>query len=629
MASGGSDRDAKDALSKFLQMGTVAEYESKFVILANRVTGISENLLKSFYISGLKPTLQCALLRSNPTTLGEAFSLARAMKARFVEDALSKLLQMGTVAEYQNEPTTLVEAFSLARMTEARFEDERTTTTIVNPNDLNIAIPDQVLEESILHVSDKVEITSDNDARDQASEVETKVLMDDKQDDAKVVKVVGVAIEKNNNDPNVLEGNEVIGVGENDINKCVDKEVQYSFSTLHVLISLLKRLNDKHIKKKNMKAEIQRRIWNPGIKIFLDNTLSARSNPITLGEVFSLARATEARLTEARLAKDALSMLLQMGGVTDRTVEGKAYHFSRSLLLSPYDQVLEESILHTSNKVEITSDNDARDQASEVETKVLVDGKQDDTKVVKVVGAAVEQKNDEPNVLEGNGVIDVGENEINKWVDKEIQYSVFTLHVLIPTLVDTESKLGADGDTGSGPTLYRSLAVVLQCLTFTCLDISSALQQLSAYADAAWAGFPVTRRSTFGYYVFLGDNLLSWSAKRQVTLSRSSAETEYRGVANVVAETGWVCNLLRELRAPLFTATLIYCDNVSVFYMSTNPVQHQCTKHIEIDIHFIRDFVASGQVRVLHVPSRKKYVGIFTKGLPSALFLGFRSSLNI
>ncbi|GJV74073.1 hypothetical protein Tco_1494068, partial [Tanacetum coccineum] len=87
-------------------------------------------------------------------------------------------------------PTTLVEAFSLSRTTEARFEDERTTTTIVNPNDLNIAILDQVLEESILHTSDKVEITSDNDARDQASEVEMKVLVDGKQDDTKVVKVV-------------------------------------------------------------------------------------------------------------------------------------------------------------------------------------------------------------------------------------------------------------------------------------------------------------------------------------------------------------------------------------------------------------------------------------------------------
>ncbi|GJX77975.1 hypothetical protein Tco_0324786 [Tanacetum coccineum] len=150
---------------------------------------------------------------------------------------------------------------------DARFEDEQTTTTIVNPNDLNIAIPDQVLEESILYTPDKVEITSDNDARDQACEVETKVLVDGKQDDAKVVKVVGVAVEQSNDEPNVLEGNGVIGVGVNEINKWVDKEVQYSVSTLYVFISLLKCLNEKNIKKKKMKAEIQRRIWNPGIKI--------------------------------------------------------------------------------------------------------------------------------------------------------------------------------------------------------------------------------------------------------------------------------------------------------------------------------------------------------------------------
>ncbi|GJY30647.1 ribonuclease H-like domain-containing protein [Tanacetum coccineum] len=119
------------------------------------------------------------------------------------------------------------------------------------------------------------------------------------------------------------------------------------------------------------------------------------------------------------------------------------------------------------------------------------------------------------------------------------------------------------------------------------------------------------------------------SAYTDVTLSRSSAEAEYRGVANVVAETAWIRNLLCELHAPLFTATLVYCDNVSVVYMSANPVQHQRTKHIEIDIHFVRDFVASGQVRVLHVPSRFQFANIFTKGLPTALFIEFRSSLNV
>ncbi|GJZ52102.1 ribonuclease H-like domain-containing protein [Tanacetum coccineum] len=201
------------------------------------------------------------------------------------------------------------------------------------------------------------------------------------------------------------------------------------------------------------------------------------------------------------------------------------------------------------------------------------------------------------------------------------------------TPVDNESKLGPYGDPVSNSTLYRSLACALQYLTFTRPDISYVVQQvylymhdprephlaalkriiryvpgtldhglqlhvstttqLTAYTDAYWAGCVVTRRSTSGYSFFLGDNLLSWSAKRHVNVFRSSAETEYRGVANVVIETAWIRNLLLELHAPLRTA--IYCDDISVVYLSTK-VQHQRTKHIKIDIHFVRDYVASGQV---------------------------------
>ncbi|GKA43870.1 ribonuclease H-like domain-containing protein, partial [Tanacetum coccineum] len=107
------------------------------------------------------------------------------------------------------------------------------------------------------------------------------------------------------------------------------------------------------------------------------------------------------------------------------------------------------------------------------------------------------------------------------------------------------------------------------------------------------------------------------------------AEAEYRGVANVVVETAWIRNLLRELHSPLLTTTLVYCDNVNAVYMSANPVQHQRTKHIEIDIHFVRDMVKAGHVQILHVPSRFQYADIFTKGLPSALFKDFRSSLSV
>nr|GEY92126.1 ribonuclease H-like domain-containing protein [Tanacetum cinerariifolium] len=80
---------------------------------------------------------------------------------------------------------------------------------------------------------------------------------------------------------------------------------------------------------------------------------------------------------------------------------------------------------------------------------------------------------------------------------------------------------------------------------------------------------------------------------RQPTLSRSSAEAAYREVANAVAETCWLRNLPSELHTPLYSATLVYCDNFSAVYLSCNPVQHQRTKHIEIDIHFVRDLVAA------------------------------------
>ncbi|GKA75417.1 ribonuclease H-like domain-containing protein [Tanacetum coccineum] len=174
-----------------------------------------------------------------------------------------------------------------------------------------------------------------------------------------------------------------------------------------------------------------------------------------------------------------------------------------------------------------------------------------------------------------------------------------------------ESKSGDDGDPVSDPTFYRSLAVSLHYLTFirhdpvqqVCLYMHdppehhfSALKRIGLVAL-----LPEDRLQDTVY--FYGNNLLSWSSKRQSTLSRSSAEAEYCGVANAVVEKCWLRNLLLESHTPLPSATLVYCDNVSVVNLSSNPVQHQRTKHIKIDIHFARALVAAGQVRVLHVPS--------------------------
>ncbi|GJY70254.1 ribonuclease H-like domain-containing protein [Tanacetum coccineum] len=165
---------------------------------------------------------------------------------------------------------------------------------------------------------------------------------------------------------------------------------------------------------------------------------------------------------------------------------------------------------------------------------------------------------------------------------------------------DTKSKLGPEGTLISDPTLYRSLAGDLWYLTFTRPDLSYIVQQIFLYMhdprEPHLAALKRIIRYVQGTLEF-GNNLISWSSKRQHTLLCSSAEAEYRGISNDVAETAWLRNLLRELHTPLVTATLVYCDN--------------------------------GHVHLFHVLSRYRYADIFTKGLLLALFEEFRTSLSV
>lgn len=201
----------------------------------------------------------------------------------------------------------------------------------------------------------------------------------------------------------------------------------------------------------------------------------------------------------------------------------------------------------------------------------------------------------------------------------------------VATPIDSKGKLAADGAPVDDTASYRSLAGALMYLTMTRPNLAFTVQQaylhmhnpraphlaqlkrilcyvrgtsthglhlhassnldVTAYSDADWAGCPDTRRSTSGFCVFLRDSLVSWSSKRQPTVSRSSAEAKYRAVANAAAECIWLRQLLGELHCTLSKATVAYCDNVSAVYMSVNPVHHKRTKHIKLDIHFVRERV--------------------------------------
>ncbi|CAA7042627.1 unnamed protein product [Microthlaspi erraticum] len=219
------------------------------------------------------------------------------------------------------------------------------------------------------------------------------------------------------------------------------------------------------------------------------------------------------------------------------------------------------------------------------------------------------------------------------------------------------------------PTYFRSLAGTLQYLTITRPDIQFAVNfvyqrmhqptiadfsllkrilryikgtinmglhihkhndmTLTAYCDSDYGGCKETRRSTTGFCTMMGPNLLSWSAKRQQTVSKSSTESEYRALTATAQELTWLSALLRDLGIPQSKSTLLQCDNLSAVYLSANPALHNRSKHFDTDWHYIREQVALGLIETKHIPATEQLADIFTKPLPKRPFFELRSKLSV
>ncbi|GJS48645.1 hypothetical protein Tco_0598766 [Tanacetum coccineum] len=216
MASGGSDQDAEDALSKLLQMGTVVEYHNYFEMLINRVTGISESLLTSFYISGLKLTIQIGLLRARPINLGETFSLARIIKARFE-----------AIAEKEKEHINEKKAYTILSL-QHKLASPEIKGSLDADEDIHVDKVSNAIE-CVIHIGES------NEVRSKFGE-----FLDNKEC---VVEVV-------------VGGGEALGVYREKSRGAAEGGRR----------ALCYVQNSGRRKKKKMEAAIQKRLWDPEIK---------------------------------------------------------------------------------------------------------------------------------------------------------------------------------------------------------------------------------------------------------------------------------------------------------------------------------------------------------------------------
>ena len=205
-------------------------------------------------------------------------------------------------------------------------------------------------------------------------------------------------------------------------------------------------------------------------------------------------------------------------------------------------------------------------------------------------------------------------------------------------------QLTKEGETFKNPERYRRLVRKLNYLTVTCPDITHSVNVVSQYmysptidhwtvveqilcylkeapgrgilynnhghnrlecfTDADWAESKEDRRSTLGYCVIVGRNLVSWKSKKQSVVSQSSAESEYRAMTQSICEIMWLHQLLMEVSIETPVPAKLWCDNQVARHIASNSVFHERTKHIEIDCHFVHekiqlDLISTGYVKTI------------------------------
>ncbi|GEM08938.1 gag-Pol polyprotein [Rhodotorula toruloides] len=212
-----------------------------------------------------------------------------------------------------------------------------------------------------------------------------------------------------------------------------------------------------------------------------------------------------------------------------------------------------------------------------------------------------------------------------------LMYAMLGTRVDLAHVVGVLSRHAARPDNTHWAAVLRALQYIRGTLDYGLeyTPDSSPLRGFEAYSDSDWGTCPTTSRSTMGYDLLLANGAVSWSSKLQPRVTASSTEAEYLRLSHACKETVYLTQLLGELGFPAKGAAVLCCDNQGANALSKGPQFHNCTRHLHLTEHFVREQVQDGSICVEYIPTARMLADAMTKSLPAPLFERHRDAFGV